>query len=121
MTLKNAEIKSTPEHGRGVHTTVAIPPGTNVIEESPYAHGIIYTCRGVICDHCSYMFIPPKGKTDEEKEKFKTNPPQMKRCSKCKLQHYCSAVCQKAAWGYMHKFECKYRSFLWEVRICFVG
>ena len=109
MSLIKAEIKSTPEHGRGVFTTCDIAPGTNVIEESPYAHAISYQCKGIICDYCSYIWSPPKPKTDEEKEKYEKNPPQMKRCSRCKLQYYCSAACQKAAWNYIHKYECKYR------------
>merc|ERR1712061_337552 len=32
----------------------------------------------------------------------------MKRCSKCKLQWYCSPACQKIGWQDIHRLECKY-------------
>ena len=34
----------------------------------------------------------------------------LKRCSKCKIAHYCSEQCQKEHWHKTHKKHCKYMS-----------
>ena len=53
---------------------------------------------GVYCSGC--------GK--QARKKGETMGENYKRCSKCKVCHYCSSRCQKAHWQAGHKEDCKY-------------
>lgn len=123
------ELKTTETHGRGFYATEDIPEGTPILKEIPYSWAIQSQYRGIVCDNCSCIYEPPKPKikkaTDgldpgesvedynkrmefEKKEIERCNKLQkMKKCSRCKLQYYCSTDCQKQAWNRCHKFECK--------------
>jgi len=66
--------------------------GETVLSCPPFAHALMAKERGIRCDEC-FRIGSLRDRT-------------LNRCSKCKVAHYCSLRCQKAAWA-VHKAECE--------------
>ncbi|KZS97133.1 SET domain-containing protein [Sistotremastrum niveocremeum HHB9708] len=86
----SVEVRQSSHDGRGIWAKQKIKRGTPVISLKPYV-SVLSTPN--LASYCSKCFSP----NEEGKS--------LKRCSKCRVLHYCSAACQNADWD-VHKPEC---------------
>ena len=106
------ELKVTPGHGRGYYAKTKLEPGSNIIVEYPFAWTIKPDFASIVCNYCTLVHDPTSliGQSQNQNQGQNQTPISncsMKKCAGCKLQYYCSAACQKAAWVHLHKYECK--------------
>ena len=79
----------------------------------PYAHQILASQRSKRCEECfqsvtrtmSTMAALTSGTSGSDNSQA-VESPTLRRCTACKVVHYCSVECQKKAWTF-HKLECK--------------
>ncbi len=72
----------------------AIPLGTTILRCDPFAHVVKMDKLAYVCDNCFE-------ESHDDEQPFK-------KCTRCKVAHYCGVKCQKASWRDLHKEECEY-------------
>ncbi|KLO09410.1 SET domain-containing protein [Schizopora paradoxa] len=86
----NLVILKTEDRGRGIWTTQDVKAGTVLFSIRPHVHVLSRSQLTSFCTSC----CTPNSST------------ALKKCTKCRVVHYCSAACQNADWGF-HKSECE--------------
>ncbi|KAK4689455.1 hypothetical protein P7C73_g669, partial [Tremellales sp. Uapishka_1] len=99
--LGDLVVRSTEDRGRGLY----VPPsrsckaGSSLLQVKPVV-SVLSTPH--LSKRCSTCFLSPS----ELSIATNSPPPTLKRCTGCKVLHYCSATCQKVDWE-IHAFECR--------------
>ena len=78
------EIRSAPEHGRGLFATQTFAPGAVVFRGAPM---VFATADPQLCAHCG---VPVSADADAV-------APLRVACALCEIEHYCSLECRAAA------------------------
>ena len=90
------EIQCIPGKGRGLVSTRDIPPGTLILQQSPFAAAVHPKFLSKVCSTCFR----------ENRTGIASVAHPFKRCSGCSVLHYCSQECQRKDWIAFHKLEC---------------
>ncbi|KAJ3912452.1 hypothetical protein F5877DRAFT_54030 [Lentinula edodes] len=83
------EIRQSEETGRGIWTQSPIRAGNVIFVTKPYAAAL---SSPKLTSYCSYCFE-------------QTGMNGLRRCTKCRVTHYCDCNCQTNDWA-IHKHEC---------------
>ncbi|KAF8827284.1 hypothetical protein HHX47_DHR5000914 [Lentinula edodes] len=83
------EIRQSEETGRGIWTQSPIRAGSVIFVTKPYAAAL---SSPKLTSYCSYCFE-------------QTGMNGLRRCTKCRVTHYCDFNCQTNDWA-IHKHEC---------------
>nr|GAT60413.1 predicted protein [Mycena chlorophos] len=86
------EIRTDALKGRGLWATQNIGAGQTILALPPYAAAL---STANLSSHCSACTKP----------KPASGSSPLKRCTQCRIVHYCDAACQTADWA-LHKLEC---------------
>ncbi|GFO29337.1 SET and MYND domain-containing protein 4-like [Plakobranchus ocellatus] len=90
----------TTEKGRHLCATEAIPRGSTLIVEKPFAAVLLPSHYDTHCHHC-----------------FSTLPLNCIGCKRCTSVKFCNEVCRDTAWSKYHATECPYLDLLHSVGI----
>ncbi|KAJ3823176.1 hypothetical protein F5880DRAFT_1482708 [Lentinula raphanica] len=83
------EIRHSEVNGRGLWTTSTIKAGVVIFVTKPFASAL---STSNLSSYCSSCFAPSSSNG-------------MRRCTKCRIAHYCDSICQTNDWA-IHKLEC---------------
>ncbi|KAF7313995.1 hypothetical protein HMN09_00558000 [Mycena chlorophos] len=86
------EIRTDAVKGRGLWATQNIGAGQTILALPPYAAALSTANLSSYCSACT-------------KPKPASGSSPLKRCTQCRIVHYCDAACQTADWA-LHKLEC---------------
>ncbi|KZV72067.1 SET domain-containing protein [Peniophora sp. CONT] len=82
------ELRTNSGSGRGVYVTKGLAPGEIAFVARPHVH--VLSTRN-LASYCSACALPGES---------------LRRCTTCKVAHYCDADCQNRDWS-LHKKECQ--------------